>query len=244
MRELSLFTGAGGGLLGSKLLGFRSVGYVEWDETCQKIIAQRIKDEILEKAPIFTDVREFIQSGAARQYRGFVDLVSAGIPCQPHSRAGKQLGALDERDMLAPALDTICEVRPKYILLENNPGILDRGYAERLVAGLAGMGYVGHQFCLSAARCGANHQRLRVWWVAVDSNAIGNIEEQPHDGKTGRMGGIIESLAWDRDWEDALREFRGMDDGLDYRVDRLDTIRNGQVPVVAASAFRLGMNIR
>ena len=83
MNELSLFSGAGGGVLASKLLNWRTIGYVEWDEYCQKVIAQRIKDKLYERAPIFTDVREFIESGAARQYRGFVDVVSAGFPCQP-----------------------------------------------------------------------------------------------------------------------------------------------------------------
>ena len=82
MRELSLFSGAGGGLLGSKLLGWRTIGYVEWDKYCQQVIAARIADGHLDTAPIFTDIREFIQSGAVDQYRGFVDVVSAGFPCQ------------------------------------------------------------------------------------------------------------------------------------------------------------------
>jgi site-specific DNA-cytosine methylase len=97
MNELSLFTGAGGGLLGTHLLGWKPCGYVEFNPYCQKVIAQRIKDGFLPIAPIFTDVREFIKSGAARQYRGIAQVVSAGFPCQPFSSAGKQLGADDPR---------------------------------------------------------------------------------------------------------------------------------------------------
>jgi DNA (cytosine-5)-methyltransferase 1 len=75
MRELSLFSGAGGGLLGSHLLGWTPIGYVEWNDYCQRVIRQRIIDGILPNAPIFGDVRQFIQSGAASRYRGFVDVV-------------------------------------------------------------------------------------------------------------------------------------------------------------------------
>lgn len=75
MNELSLFTGAGGGLLGTHLLGWNPIGYVEWNEYCQRVIAARIADGILPVAPIFTDVREFVQSGAAAEYRGVADVV-------------------------------------------------------------------------------------------------------------------------------------------------------------------------
>jgi hypothetical protein len=74
------------------LLGWRAVGYVEWEPYCQAVIAARIKDGLLEEAPIFGDIREFVKSGAAREYRGFADVVSAGFPCQPHSAAGRRLG--------------------------------------------------------------------------------------------------------------------------------------------------------
>ena len=81
MRELSLFTGAGGGLLGTKLLGWRPVGYVENSEYCQRVIAARIRDGFLEEAPIFGDIRAFIGEGYAESYQGMVDVLSAGFPC-------------------------------------------------------------------------------------------------------------------------------------------------------------------
>jgi DNA (cytosine-5)-methyltransferase 1 len=58
--ELSLFSGSGGGLLGTKLLGFRHIGYVEWNEHCQRVIKQRIVDGLLDDAPIFGDIGSFI----------------------------------------------------------------------------------------------------------------------------------------------------------------------------------------
>lgn len=134
MNELSLFTGAGGGVLGTHhLLGWKTCGYVEWNEYCQRVIAARIADGYLTSAPIFTDVREFVQSGAAEQYRGVADVVSAGFPCQPFSFAGSRAGDSDERDMWPETIACIRIVRPKFVLLENVPGLLT-GYLGRALA--------------------------------------------------------------------------------------------------------------
>lgn len=76
MRELSLFTGAGGGVLGSLLLGWRTVGYVEHDPYCQRVLLARIRDGAIHDAPIFEDVRRF----DGKPWDGVVDVVSAGFP--------------------------------------------------------------------------------------------------------------------------------------------------------------------
>jgi len=124
VRELSLFSGAGGGLLATKhLLGMETIGYVEFEPYCQQVLRQRIKDGFLDQAPIFGDVREFIQSGAAAEYRGFADVVSGGFPCTPFSVAGKQLGANDPRNMWPPTVAVIRAVRPRFAFLENVPGL-------------------------------------------------------------------------------------------------------------------------
>lgn len=82
MRELSLFSGVGGGLLGTKLLGFTAVGYVEWNKYCCRVLEQRIKDGFLDDAPIFNcDIREWIRLGYAESYQGLVDIITAGFPC-------------------------------------------------------------------------------------------------------------------------------------------------------------------
>ncbi len=167
MRELSLFTGAGGGLLGTKLLGWESVGYVEFNEYCQRVLAQRIEDGILDEAPIFGDVREFILSGAAEQYRGIADVVSAGFPCQPFSVAGKRSGESDDRNLWPETLAVLRAVRPRYALLENVPGLLAHEYARRIFGDLAESGFDAQWRVLSAAECGAPHKRDRVWILAA-----------------------------------------------------------------------------
>ncbi len=80
LRELSAFTGAGGGVLSSKLLGHKLIGYIEFNKYCQQVLQQRIADGYIDDAPIFNDVREFISGGYAEAYRGHVDVFSAGFP--------------------------------------------------------------------------------------------------------------------------------------------------------------------
>ncbi len=121
LHELSLFSGLAGFSLGFKLadLTVRTVGYVENEPYCQQIIQARIKDGFLDNAPIFGDIRAF--DGA--ECRGVVDIITAGFPCQPHSVAGKRLGAADHRNLWPDTLRVIREVGPEYVILENVPGL-------------------------------------------------------------------------------------------------------------------------
>jgi len=176
MRELSLFSGAGGGLLGTKLLGWETVGYVEWEEYCQKIIAQRIKDGIFDNAPIHGDIRAFIDEGYAEAYQGMVDVVTAGFPCQPFSVAGKQRGIDDERNKWPETLECIRIVRPRFVFLENVPGLLagSHGYFGHILRELAESGYNARWRVLSAAEVGAPHKRDRLWILAYSRCEYGH----------------------------------------------------------------------
>ncbi|MEE8471110.1 MAG: DNA (cytosine-5-)-methyltransferase [Dehalococcoidia bacterium] len=169
MNELSLFTGAGGGVLGSILLGWRTIGYVEKDDYCQRVIAQRIKDGLIEEAPIFGDIRTFNDSGCAELYRGVTDIISAGFPCQPFSVAGQRKGESDERNLWPDTIRAIRIVRPRYVLLENVPGLLAHEYFGTILGDLAESGFDAKWKVISAAELGAPHRRDRLWIVA-DSN--------------------------------------------------------------------------
>lgn len=165
MRELSLFSGAGGGLLGTKLLGWKHCGYVEFNDYCQRVIAQRIKDGILDEAPIFGDIRAFIREGYAESYQGMVDVVTGGFPCQPFSLAGKRRGADDERNMWPETIEAIRVIRPRFVLLENNPGI--EPYLPVVFSDLRRAHYCVHPPAyIAAAAMGAGHLRKRIWIYA------------------------------------------------------------------------------
>lgn len=171
MRELSLFSGCGGGILGSMLLGHTIVGAVEFNEYCCKVLEQRQRDGILERFPIFqTDIRDFIRHGYAELYKGRCDIVSGGFPCQPFSVAGKQAGADDPRNMWPATIECLRIIRPKYALLENVAGLVTSGYFGTILGDLAESGFNCRWRILSAAEMGAPHKRDRLWIVA---HAIG-----------------------------------------------------------------------
>ena len=141
MKELSLFSGGGGGLLGTKLLGWKNVGYIEINEYCQQIIAQRIKDGILDDAPIFSDIKLFISEGYSRRYKGMVDVITGGFPCQPFSTAGQQKRENDDRNMWLQTFQVISDILPRFTFLENVPGLLSTNYFGTILADISSIGY-------------------------------------------------------------------------------------------------------
>lgn len=174
MNGLSLFSGAGIGELALKQIipNYRTVGYVEWDKYCQKVIRARIKDGCLDDAPIFGDIREFNRRYASL-YVGKVDFVSAGFPCQPFSFAGNRLGEKDERNLWPETRDAISIIRPYYVFLENVPGLFESQYIWRVIADLTEMRY-----CLSwcdfwASFLGAPYRGDRRWILSTKTCSCG-----------------------------------------------------------------------
>jgi DNA (cytosine-5)-methyltransferase 1 len=163
MYELALFAGAGGGLLASRwLLGWRTVCYVENGAYPVEVLRARIRDGLLDDAPIWDDARTF----DGGPWRGCVDIISAGFPCQPFSGAGKGLAEQDDRNLWPDTIRIIREVRPEWILLENVSRLLSHAYVRRIYADLAQSGYNIPWDCIPASAVGANHQRDRLWVVA------------------------------------------------------------------------------
>ena len=209
MNELALFAGAGGGLLATKhLLGWRTVCYVERDRYCVGVLRARIREGYLDDGPIWDDVRTF--DGAP--WRGCVDIVTAGFPCQPFSQAGKQLGENDSRNCWPSTIRIIREVRPRFALLENVPRLLSSGYFGQILGDLAESGYDVRWDCVPASAVGANHQRDRLWIVVFDTHAGGcrfevgqefdgsPIEALAHgDSRRGYVGGLGDEMAYPDD---------------------------------------------
>ncbi|UML76217.1 DNA cytosine methyltransferase [Leptospira interrogans] len=166
MNELALFAGAGGGILGGKLLGWRTVCAVEINPYCIAQLIQRQNDKILPPFPIWDDVCTF----DGTNWRGVIDVVSGGFPCQGISVAGKGKGLEDERSGLwSEMFRIICEVRPKYVFLENSPLLTKRGIY-RVLGDLASMGYNAIWGVLGADDVGAPHIRKRIWILAYASS--------------------------------------------------------------------------
>ena len=159
LRELALFAGGGGGILGGKLLGWRTVCAVERDAYPASVLAQRQNDGHLEPFPIFSDVSQF----DGKPWRGCVDVVSGGFPCQDISAAGKGAGIGGKRSGLwGEMARIISEVRPRYVWVENSPMLVSRGLGLVLLD-LAQMGYDVKWGIVGAHHAGARHKRDRCW---------------------------------------------------------------------------------
>lgn len=164
MNELALFAGAGGGILGGKLLGWRTVCAVEWDAYARDVLVARQNDGCLEAFPIWDDIQTF----DGRPWRGRVDVVSGGFPCQDISAAGKGVGITGERSgMWVEMARIIGEVRPRFAFVENSPMLTSRGLGTCL-GDLAALGYHARWGVVGANAAGAPHKRERIWIVAYD----------------------------------------------------------------------------
>jgi DNA (cytosine-5)-methyltransferase 1 len=160
--ELALFAGAGGGLLASRLLGWHTVCAVEIDEYCRRTILARQRDNLLDRFPIWDDIRTF----DGRPWRGKIDIISGGFPCQDVSAAGKGAGLAGERSGLWFEMRRVIEeVRPRFVFTENSPNLRTRGLGA-IIENLTSLGYDCRWCVLGAGHVGAPHRRNRMWIVA------------------------------------------------------------------------------
>jgi len=175
MYEVALFAGAGGGILGGTLLGWRTVCAVEWNPYCRRVLLQRQRDGHLPGFPIWDDVRTFgagdpgsgpAVEGLRRLVRRAPVVVTAGFPCQPYSSAGKRLGPADDRNLWPDTCRIIREVGPRVALLENVARLLRFDYFGEVLGDLGDIGYDAEWDVVSAAECGAPHLRRRLWALA------------------------------------------------------------------------------
>lgn len=247
MNELSLFAGAGGGILGGHLLGWRTVCAVERDAYAAQVLAQRQNDGILRPFPIWSDVCSF----DGKPWRRIVDVVSGGFPCQDISSAGSGAGIDGSRSGLWRQMARIIgEVRPRFVFVENSPLLVGRGLA-MVISDLAKMGFDSEWCCLSASDLGASHQRDRIWIVAHAAGQHGIARDSMVQGKDGRASAQPGGLAWASAhpvwragdaWSQREPVLCRVADEVAFGVDRLKAIGNGQVPGVAATAFNLLTN--
>lgn len=246
LREMALFAGAGGGILGGKLLGWECVCAVEWEPYPASVLIARQNEGILPPFPIWDDVRTF----DGRPWRGLVDVVSGGFPCQDISSAGKGAGIDGERSgMWKEMARIIGEVRPGYVLVENSPVLTSRGL-DVVLGDLAAMGYDAEWGVLGATDVGAPHLRKRIWILAHAADSIrwknrSGIQGGEGEGQSKTQGGVLQERVWYAGldgldataWWKAEPRLERVANGVADWMDRTCAIGNGQVPQVMAMAF-------
>jgi len=250
MNELALFAGAGGGLLAASQLGWRTRCAVEIDPYARKCLLARQRDGVLEPFPIWDDIRTF----KGDHWRGSIDIISGGFPCQDISSAGRGGGIEGKQSGLWKHMARIVgEVRPDFVWVENSPMLVVRGLGT-VLSDLSSLGYDCRWGVVGAHHAGANHFRDRIWILAYSNSA---------QRKGGKLSGRAESKntnsGFSRWWEaepSVVRVVDGMAARLDKsgtnfirgdskveivvpnRAKRLKAIGNGQVPAAMMIAWK------
>lgn len=219
--ELALFAGAGGGILAGHLLGWRTVCAVENEGYAAERLMQRQNEGHLAPFPIWDDVHTF----DARAWNGLVDVVSGGFPCQRFSTAHH--GRPTAEDLWPQMRRIVEECEPSEVFAEN----VAAGAILSAADDLESLGYKTRLVALSAADLGADHIRERFWLRAYtdDQSELCGGDDAEMGVREGVCPGVWSSFPGDP----------RMADGLANRVDRYRATGNGQVPCVAALAWRL-----
>jgi len=258
MNVLDLFSGIGGFSLGLQRAGMKTIGFCEIDKYCQKVLKKNFPD-----IPIYDDVCKLTGSDINEP----VDLICGGFPCQPFSVAGKRLGAEDDRHLWPEYLRLIQELRPTWVIGENVAGLINMGL-DNVLSNLEGAGYSSRTFIIPAVAVDAKHRRDRLWIVAHSNLQHDQRRGQPckpisvgRETRTELNGGrsnvahasstqrqrnecserSIEARAniSEPSWWSSEPNVGRVADGVAARVDRLKAIGNGQVPLCAATAWRI-----
>ena len=255
MNELHLFAGAGGGILGGMLLGHACVCAVEIEPYPRSVLLQRQRDGVLPKFPIWDDVTTF----DGNPWRGRVDIVCGGFPCQDISAAGKGAGITGEKSGLWGEMRRIiCEIRPAFAFVENSPMLTIRGLGT-VLGDLAEMGYDATWGVFGSDNVGIPVRRDRMFILASSNmrrvgqrrspksiiklnssrdyyarNSRADDETTFQDMRNGTEFRVLVE-----GWRKTQPELLRTSDGVASYMDRHIAIGNGQVPAVAALAWSI-----
>lgn len=189
IRHLDLFSGIGGFALAARWVGWRTIGFVEIDSFCQKVLKKHWPGVQIE-----SDIKQI----TANTFRECPDVITGGFPCQPFSIAGKRRGTADDRHLWPEMVRVISEIRPTWVIAENVTGFLSlvefdralevdsegiaqgevgdvvhrtgRGIADEAVETLESLGYSVQSLVIPACGVDARHRRNRVWIIAYSAS--------------------------------------------------------------------------
>jgi len=223
---------------GSLFSGIWWVFHCEIDPFCQKVLKKNFPH-----VKQYGDIKQF----DGTPYRGTIDIISGGFPCQPYSSAGKRKGKDDDRHLWPEMLRVIGEIQPTYIVGENVDGIISWSNGlvfEEVQKSLEDSGFEVQSYLLPACGVQGSHRRYRVWFVAHSKKepiqkhkmAEEKAREIQHELRATcyREAGDI----WSPDRKTNFTEMAGELHGIPNRVDRIAALGNAIVPQVAYRIFK------
>lgn len=195
---MEICTGAGGQALGLEQAGFDHLALVEYEHAACETIR--------ENRPAWNMLEQDLLQWSGKDFKG-VDLVAGGVPCPPFSKAGKQLGAEDERNLFPKAIELVDEIRPRAVMFENVRGLMDAvfdTYRNDVESQLRKLGYTPGWRLLNASDFGVPQLRPRVIFVAVRDDLSEHFHwPTSHDMEPPTVGETLHDLMAERGWEGA-----------------------------------------
>lgn len=222
MNVMSLFAGVGGFDLAARWMGWESKVMVEWDEWNQKVLHKNFPD-----AEIYGDINKF----DGTPYRGAIDLICGGFPCQPYSTAGKRKGNEDERHLWPQMLRVIREVQPRWVVGENVFGLLtwNAGMVfDQVQTDLEAEGYEVQSFVLPACGVNAPHKRDRVWIVAHAHNRRRS-EQKSNTGREKKTRSADNATAFGEKWNASHAASPRLEKPRQANIEQLPTKNQGGI---------------
>lgn len=244
LNGLGLFEGIGG--LSIALSNWVCpIAVCEIDPYCQGVLLSRMCQGLFPRVPIWDDIKTM----DGKEFRGAVDIIYGGVPCQGFSIAGTGKGLEDERSGLFSELIRLCsEIIPTFIFLENVPSICSRGGSE-VVRQITALGYDSRWCVISAHSVGSPQERERWFLLAHLDRVTGGetySQAQPITGEQKtrlRSSGSHRGTVSGDYWVQNQRPLHGMVDGLPFELDRAKGLGNSVCPQQAEKAFKILMGL-
>lgn len=231
MKVLDLFSGIGGFSLGLERAGMETAAFCEVDTFCKQVLSKHWP-----KVPIHDDIKKL----QGIRYRGTVDVVCGGFPCQDLSTTGKQLGFRGERSSLySEMLRVISECGPRWAIFENVTNLLtgDGGrWFSQFLNDLAKIRFDAEWHCIPASEFGAAHHRDRVWIIAYPHGT--NLEgldfqkpfvTDPEESRRRELARAVDACISSDDYAAGVRDSNEVPEIMD----RLKALGNSIVPDIA-----------
>lgn len=202
---LEMCAGAGGQALGLHIAGFKHRALIEIEPAaCRTLELNNKRHRLNWEEIVEGDLKDFCRN-AAKGYRGTVDLVAGGVPCPPFSKAGKQLGGDDSRDLFPTALEVVKQIKPRAVMLENVPGLLEskfESYRSSINNSLKELGYVPLWALVQSSHFGVPQLRPRAILVALKPNIEKHFEWPVPFDKVLSVGEALGDLMGSNGWPD------------------------------------------
>lgn len=227
--------------MGLERAGFETIAFCEIEEFPRKVLAKHWPN-----VPIARDVKKLtykdrvLYDDGIEIYRGTIDAICGGFPCQPHSFSGQRLASADPRDLWPEYARLVREIRPQWVIAENVLGLLSSEsgrYFTRILWSLSAVGYDAEWFNIPGGAVGCPHFRPRIWLVAYP-----NETQLQGGGVSGRIYKEYANLGYTRRGKDKSGVER-MANGIPSQMDRLGALGNAVVPQIPEIIGRAIMSL-